>query len=260
MYTIIVTGYFLDWKELLCMTPIIGISGNTKTPIENKGLNIEIAYTPLGFVESVQDTGALPFIIPVNDPQTAKDYINRIDALILTGGQDVNPLSFGQEPSVHLASTNIKRDDFEIALVQEAIQQHKPILGVCRGMQIYNVALGGSLYQDLEEYEDLSIQHVQRSVTFKYTHTVDLEKDTWLSQILGSEIVVNSYHHQAIKEVAQGLRPTAWAKDGIIEAMEHTDPNLDHYLIQWHPEWMYKVDDNSQKIFNAFIDLVTSKG
>lgn len=241
------------------MKAIIGISSNRLSPIENKSLDIEIAYTPLGFVESVEQAGALPLIIPFSDPEFAKEYVSRIDALILSGGQDVNPLSYGQEPGLKLHNTNIKRDEFEIALVEEAIKQKKPLLGVCRGMQIYNVATGGTLYQDLSDYEDLSVQHVQKSLTFKYTHTVDLEADSWISDVLGTEVVVNSYHHQAIDQLADSLRPTAFAKDGILEAAESTDPDLQHYLLQWHPEWMYKVDNNSQLIFKEFIKLVDEK-
>lgn len=241
------------------MKAIIGITSNRLSPIENKSLDIEIAYTPLGFVESIEQAGALPLIIPFSDPEFAKEYVSRIDALILSGGQDVNPLSYGQEPSLRLQNTNIKRDEFEIALVKEAIKQKKPLLGVCRGMQIYNVATGGTLYQDLSDYKDLSVQHVQKSLTFKYTHTVDLEADSWIGDILGTEIVVNSYHHQAVDELSDTLRPTGYAKDGVLEAAESTNPDLQHYLLQWHPEWMYKVDNNSQLIFKEFIKLVDQR-
>lgn len=239
------------------MKAIIGITSNRLTPLENKGLDIDIAYTPLGFVESVVDAGALPLIIPLSEPDFAKEYVSRIDALILSGGQDVNPLVYGEEPGLHLNNTNIKRDEFEIALVKEAVKQKKPLLGVCRGMQIYNVAMGGSLYQDLSDYEDLSVQHVQKSLTYKYTHTVDLEADSWIGDVLGEQVVVNSYHHQAVNQLADSLRPTGYAKDGILEAAESTDPELDHYLLQWHPEWMYKVDNNSQIIFKEFIKGVS---
>lgn len=241
------------------MKPIIGISSNTLTPNENKGLDIEIAYTPLGFVESIITAGAVPLIIPLSDPDFAEEYVSRVDALVLSGGQDVNPLSYGQEPRPLLAKTNIKRDEFEIELIKAAIKQKKPLLGVCRGMQIYNVALGGTLYQDLSEYEDLNVQHVQVSLTYKYSHTVDLQEDSWIANTLGESIVVNSYHHQAINKLADSLEPVGWAKDGILEAAQSTDPELDHYLIQWHPEWMYRVDNNSQKIFKEFINIVTSK-
>ncbi len=240
------------------MKPIIGITSNTASPIENKSLDIEISYTPLGFVESIKDAGALPLIIPITDPEYAQEYVNRIDALILSGGQDVNPLMYGQEPGLKLLNTNIKRDEYEIELIKAAIKQKKPLLGVCRGMQIYNVALGGSLYQDLEDYEQLSVQHVQQSTTYKYTHTVDLKYDSWIGETLGENIVVNSYHHQAINQLSDQLRAVGFAKDGVIEAAEHLNPDLHHYLIQWHPEWMYRVDNNSQKIFKEFISLVTN--
>lgn len=239
------------------MKPIIGITSNTASPIENKSLDIEISYTPLGFVESIKDAGALPLIIPITDPEFAKEYVTRIDALILSGGQDVNPLIYGEEPGLKLHNTNIKRDEYEIELIKETIKQKKPLLGVCRGMQIYNVALGGTLYQDLEEYDKLSVQHVQESTTYKYTHSVDLKSDSWIGETLGEKIVVNSYHHQAIRKLADDLRPVGFAKDGVLEAAEHSDPDMHHYLLQWHPEWMYRVDNNSQKIFREFISIVT---
>src|SRR5699024_2366445 len=238
------------------MKPIIGITSNTLTTNENKSLDIEIAYTPLGFVESVKAAGALPLIIPITDPEYAEEYVSRCDALIMSGGQDVNPLSYGQEPREKLMNTNIKRDEFEIELVKAAIKHKKPLLGVRLVMQIYNVVLGGTPYQDLSEYEDLSVQHVQKAVTYKYTHTVDFVEDSWIGNALGNSIVVNSYHHPAINQLANDLKPVGWAKDGILEAAQQKDPKLNHYLIQWHPEWMYQVDNNSQKIFREFVDIV----
>lgn len=238
------------------MKPIIGITSNTASPIENKGLDIEISYSPHGFTEGITDAGAIPLIIPLTDPEFAKEYVSRIDALILTGGQDVNPLTYGQEPGLKLQNTNIKRDEFEVELVKAAIEQRKPLLGVCRGMQIYNVALGGTLYQDLSDYKNLSVQHVQQTIAYKYSHTVDLESDSWLASILGEEIVVNSYHHQAVDQLTDQLRPVGYAKDGVLEAAQQVDPNLPHFLIQWHPEWMYTVDDKSEIIFREFVKLV----
>lgn len=239
------------------MKPIIGIPGNILTQQSPSFDGLPITYTPQGFIDGILAGFGLPSVIPMGKPEDAKQYIAHIDGLLLAGGQDVSPLLYGEEPIPALTATSPKRDAFEIALVKEAVQQKKPILAVCRGIQLVNVAYGGSLYQDLtHSYPDLAVQHVQQTMYDNGAHTVTLDPDSRLAAIYGNTYVVNSYHHQAIKELAPPFKAVAWSKDHLIEGIEAKDSDISLVGVQWHPELMVHSDEKMQQLFTEFVSRV----
>lgn len=232
----------------------IGIAANLLNHATDTFDGNFVTYTPQGFVEGVIMAGGLPIVLPISEPKDAAQYVAGIDKLLLAGGQDVSPQFYGEQPRTLLGDTNSARDIFEIALVKEALRQKKPVFTVCRGTQLLNVALGGTLYQDLSEYEDWKVKHVQvPTAPWIATHEVRLLEGTHLLDFLEERFMVNSYHHQAIKKLAPELKAIAWATDGIIEAVESIDPKQRLLGVQWHPELTHKVDKQEQALFDYFV-------
>lgn len=238
------------------MKPIVGVSGYFLSKEQNNHSNFDFNIIPKELTDSIRMSGAIPLIIPLSKPEEAKDYIDRVDALVLAGGQDVDPLLFLEEPLPKIGEIEPERDAFELALIEAAWDQKKPILGICRGLQLLNVASEGTLYQDLSYYEGLEVNHIQQT-PWKYgTHSVIFEEDSWLGEALGTEQVINSYHHQAIKTVGDAFRPVAWAKDDVIEAIESKDRSQKVIGVQWHPEILQKTDPESLNVFKKFVELI----
>lgn len=238
------------------MKPVIGIPGNILTNFSPRYTSLPITYTPQGFIEGLQTAGALPVVFPISSEESAKQYVESVDAVLLAGGQDVSPLTYGEEPHLKLQDTSLLRDRFEMAVIKEAWAAKKPVLAICRGLQIFNVAFGGTLYQDVSLYPDLRIQHVQVSTPETAAHSITIEKDSWLGQLYGTKAKVNSYHHQAIKQLATNLRPVAWSNDGLIEAFESKDDQHITVGVQWHPELMIHDSEAAQGLFNAYVKTV----
>lgn len=238
------------------MLPIIGIAGNHRMD-ELDTENFVMSYTPDAFVKGIHQAKGLPFIIPISSESNVKEYVERIDGLLLTGGQDVCPLLYNEEPHCKLGTTYPLRDEFELELIREATRQKKPILGVCRGLQILNVAFGGTLYQDLNsQYPGELILHLQKAMPSWPTQTIDIDPQSFLSSILGTSAVVNSIHHQAVKELSDEFRAVAWTKDGVIEAFESKSAEHIVLAVQWHPEFMIGKSEPMQNIFNFFVEEV----
>ncbi|OYS50921.1 gamma-glutamyl-gamma-aminobutyrate hydrolase, partial [Limosilactobacillus reuteri] len=169
----------------------------------------------------------MPLVLPISDPQAAAAYVSAIDKLLLTGGQDIDPVYYGENPHQTLGATNPARDAFEIALFNEAVKQSKPVLANCRGMQLMNVAFGGSLYQDWRVRPQEARQNVQVPTSFHFPdHSVTIGKDSLLGAFLPENYRVNSFHHQTVKVVGQQLRVIAQAEDGVIEAIENQERRL----------------------------------
>lgn len=219
--------------------PVIGITGNF-----SEG-NCAVAE---GYIRSVLASGGVPLIIPpYYEENGLLNTLNRIDALLLTGGGDINPLFLGEEPVKELGGINPRRDRQELLLVRLAANHQIPILGICRGIQIMTAALGGTLYQDIHSQSPTPcIKHSQDLERSCPSHTVSVEENTLLKKIFdGKEkLYVNSFHHQAVKEPAPGFRVSARATDGIIEAVESTEHKA-MVGVQWHPECMILSDDAS---------------
>ncbi len=237
------------------MQQIIGIAANQIIQHVDVFHGNHVTYTPQGFVTAVQQANGLPLVLPIGSKEAAKAYIEKIDKLLLAGGQDISPDLFGEEPHPKLEETNRNRDLFELALIKEALKQQKPIFAVCRGMQLLNVALGGTLYQDLSLYADWKVKHVQQPTQPQFaTHDVNIEKDSALYQLFGAKARVNSYHHQAIHTLADTLKVSATSTDGLIEGIEAIDPVQRILGVQWHPELRFEAERNEFKLFDYFVN------
>jgi len=223
------------------MRPVlIGLSCGTSYPDPNRTLFLgkSLDYGEQRLSAAVARAGGLPFLLPVlPDSAQLAALVERVDALVLSGGSDVAPGLYGEEPLRPEWAGDPARDAYEQALLAAAIAQGKPVLGVCRGIQLLNAALGGSLYQDISHQLPGALVHRDPARYDDNEHTVRLSRDSWLAGPYGdAEILVNSVHHQAVKALAPGLRACAWAPDGVIEAV--CDEERDLWGIQWHPEWL----------------------
>ena len=211
-------------------------------------------YCRNGYIGGVRQAGGIPLLLP---PLVAHDDLvscaGRVDALLLSGGGDVHPSLFGEQPHWKLGEFDPERDDFEIGMLRLMIDLGKPVLGICRGIQVINVALGGTLYQDLASEQPQSLQHQQEAPRRYPAHFVTVRQGSRLSTILGtSRLQVNSLHHQAVRDVAPGLQATAWADDGVIEGLEASGhPFL--LGVQWHPEGMWEHDQAAASLFRALV-------
>lgn len=207
-------------------------------------------------IAAVTDAGGCPLILPYSDnPAALQAYLELADGLYFTGGCDVLPDYFGEAPIRGLGSLCPPRDAFEILLCREAAKRDMPMFGVCRGMQILNVAAGGTLYQDLASQLPEAGSHrpqgLERSRPY---HKARLEPSSRLAEILGRplELFVNSYHHEAVRDLAPDYRAAAWAPDGVIEAMESASLTFG-LAVQWHPEDMYKTAPVFASLYKAFV-------
>ena len=235
--------------------PLIGITGNIFIDAHDELFpGLHRAYVNNDYIRAVEKAGGTPLILPlIFDSEAIKDQVEAVDGILLSGGYDVHPRFYGEEPLEKLGFILQERDKHEIELIKIAIELNKPILGICRGLQILNVALGGSLYQDLSYIEGCNIKHFQSSLKGATSHTVDLIKGTKLFDILGEKIITNSIHHQAVKEAAPTLEITALSKDGIVEGLEYTG---DNYIVavQWHPEMIFENYPIMLKLFECLVE------
>ncbi|MDO4432801.1 MAG: gamma-glutamyl-gamma-aminobutyrate hydrolase family protein [Aerococcaceae bacterium] len=241
------------------MKPIIGITCNQNILPDNTYHPFKINYSPTGFAAAIEKAGGIPMLIPIGNPELAMEYAQVIDGLLLTGGQDVSPSLYNEEPRLTLGETLPERDAIEVKLIEATLQQNKPLLGVCRGMQLINVVLGGSLYQDLPTEANITVQHIQKAQPENATHSVRVESNSHLSTIIPDGKMVNSIHHQGIKQLAPTLNAVAWSQDHIIEAYEKIDDNTSIIGIQWHPELSYEKHPESLHLFADFVQRANKR-
>jgi len=239
--------------------PVIGIA--TQTLPGKPGGDLPTCWI-MGqrYVESLRSVGALPWLIPLlpDDPDTMRGIFDKLDGIFLTGGVDVDPSRYGENRHPKCGTTDPDRDAIELMLLEHAQATGKPVLAVCRGIQILNVAGGGTLYQDVTAMVPAAMKHdyfptsAQPSRSY-LAHEITVVPDSLLGSLLGESIVpVNSMHHQAIKDLAPGLKPTAYAPDGIIEAVESTVSNF-CIAVQWHPEELTDTQPGMKRLFTSFI-------
>ena len=224
------------------MKPVIGLTCNFD---ENQGNYILKSY----YISSIHQAGGIPILLPPVEDETAiNEYIKFCNGLIFTGGGDLDPYHWGELPRRGLGEINPLRDKFELLLIQNAIKQQIPVLGICRGCQVINVAAGGSLIQDLRGM----MSHQQNAPRNYPMHMVFIKNNSILESIIqNNRIRVNSFHHQAVKSPGNGLQISAYSADGVIEAIENI--NLPFLVgVQWHPECLE--DEYSSKIFKAIIE------
>ena len=228
--------------------PIIAL-----TPLWDKKL--ESTWMLTGYMDLIIKNGGVPVVLSFcDDTDSVKEIADRFDGFVFTGGDDIAPCYYNQDKTEQCGEPCEKRDSLEFALFKEVIKTEKPVLGICRGMQFLNVALGGTLYQDLPTQRPSGVVHRQPAPFDALTHTVTVEKDTLLYSITKSEkFAVNSLHHQAVAAVAPTLKVCATTADGLAEAVYGTQkPFL--LGVQWHPEMIFAQDENSMKIGKAFVD------
>lgn len=227
----------------------------TSSAMRSSSLVREDSFTGRNYSEAVVLAGGLPMMTAALDPSFAERYASLTDGLLLTGGGDIDPAEFGQGPDKNLGSVDPVRDAFEIALYRAFRAAGKPILGICRGVQLVNVAEGGSLIQHLPAV-DGTWQHNQADLRGTPFHPVELAPDSRLAGAFGAtHIRTNSFHHQAVDRVGAGLKVVARAGDGTIEALEgEGDPFL--VAVQWHPEMAFKTHPEHHAPFRAFVDAL----
>lgn len=237
------------------MRPIIGISAGRRLVKSSEGkTRATVLYTT--YSEMVRATGGIPVVLPPGDPAEIPELIARLDGLILSGGGDVEPALYGGEHLDGVYAVDPVRDAFELALVRAAVAQRLPTLAICRGMQIANVALGGTLFEDIATRRPQALAHqVKGEGVREPQHAAYLDSGSSLAQAIGDEVAkVNSIHHQALDDVAAVFRVVGTAPDGIVEAVEPTNDDWPMWGVQWHPEYLGAGDPASRRLFAAFVD------
>ena len=232
--------------------PRIGVSGVVRQWDGNERTGVNAAY-----VRSVLAAGGVPVILsPVLGPSYAARAMDGLDGLLLSGGEDIHPALYGAELSPHCYPPSRERDLFELALFAAARQRELPVLGICRGIQLVNVGMGGTLYQHLPTERPREIAHDAGSARDARTHGVRLAAGSRAAQALGAtELRVNSFHHQAVDRLAPGLVATGWSDDGVIEAAEGPGDGPWLLTVQWHPEEMHaEVKAPERGLFRALVE------
>lgn len=234
--------------------PVIGIPVNVLMEKTSPFPAVERTFVNLDYVRALRQAGAVPLLLPlVTDPADLDGQLACMDGILLPGGDDLDPRTFGEEPIPGLGCVYPEVDDYQLAATRRARELGLPMLGICRGLQVMNVAFGGTLHQDLGEQEGL-LQHVQKSYRWAATHTVELVPGTGLQGLFGTaEVATNSFHHQAVKDLAPGFRANAHAKDGIVEGLEQTEGPF-ALGVQWHPEGMFDRHPAMLAVFQALVE------
>jgi len=228
--------------------PVIGI---TASYVKHNHY-MEGVYVHHDYHKAIVASGGIPLILPVSTKEMAMEYLSMCDGILVSGGEDVDPQFYHHDPHQKLGFVFPERDEVELALIEACLNENKPLLGICRGLQILNVALGGTLIQDLPSQVPTSMQHVQTIPRPRSFHSVKIEKNSQLHTIFEKESVrVNSLHHQSIDVLAKDLKAVSFAGDGIIEAVEHVSKQA--WAVQWHPESMFSTSEDMQKLFRSFI-------
>lgn len=226
--------------------PIIGISGNHyKTGDHTEPL---LSYTQTCLVNAIEDAGGIPLILPVTRPELAEQYMKLVDKLVLTGGQNVEPIHYQEKLLIDSSNYFPERDRFELALIEAAHHQEKPIFGICRGMQLFNVAQGGSLHQEV-------LGHWQENTGNQPSQDLYFPIESQLSQIYAQEPTVNSFHRQAINKLAPSLEITALSPDKqTIESVQSTRDSHTFLGVQWHPELLYGERETENRLFDYIVN------
>jgi len=212
-------------------------------------------------VTALERAGLIPLIVPpLSSAEAAASVLDSVAGLVLTGGEDVDPARYGEKRHEKVVSVNAARDATEAALVEEARARGTPVLAICRGIQILNVALGGSLVQDIPTQCESTIDHDEEGARTSRSHEISIEPGSLIAKAVGTEhCSVNSFHHQSVKRVADGMRVTARSPDGIIEGIESTDDDWWAMGVQWHPEEMTEsAEPWDRGLFKAFAKQLES--
>lgn len=241
------------------MQPIIGMTSNIMNleflpDLYHNYVSLNQSYTNV-----VGKLGGTPIIIPtteinmnegIQQSKIIENYVNLIDGLILTGGDDISPHYYGEVIKTTASTASKEKDEIDLLLLKEAYKQGKPILGICRGMQMMNVAFGGSLCQDVSHCDVSVKRHLAKGIPYSGAHQVIIKSESFLGDIFSEVEEINSLHHQAINKLAPKFEAIAWSEDGLIEGIESKEEPL-LVGVQWHPELL----SGMENIFSKFIDL-----
>ncbi len=214
------------------------------------------------YIRAIEEAGGAPLLIPSGlDETVIRALLDRLDGIVFTGGGDIAIEVFGGQQHPRLADVDEERDALELLLARTAVDLGKPILGICRGLQLINVALGGTLYTDVADQMPGAIQHAYDSGAerARLVHSVRIESTSRLAAYLGETLLqVNSLHHQGVKDVPTRLRPVGFAPDGLVEALE-VEEHPFGVAVQWHPEWLTD-QPAAQRLFRAFVEAAADGG
>lgn len=214
-------------------------------------------YMRPGYLKAIHAAGGTPIILPLElDDAELQRLAGMFDAFLFTGGPDLHPFYFGEDTQRYCSNVSPKRDRLELALLKQVMEAKKPLLGICRGIQLINIGLGGDIYQDIPSQfeEDFPIAHKQPFAYEIPSHTVTVTPGSLLSRITGSsKIQVNSMHHQAVRRLAPGLTATGFAPHGLVECVEMPDYPAFFLGVQWHPEYLWEQEEASKNIFVEFV-------
>lgn len=229
--------------------PIIAL-----TPYHN--IEKDEPYMRPAYLKAIRSAGGIPVILPLElEEDDLRQVLSHVDGVLFTGGPDVHPFYFGEETQRFCGNVSAKRDALELALLKLAMEMKKPILGICRGVQLLNIGLGGDIYQDIPSQfeEDFPIAHSQPFGFEIPSHTVTVEDGTLLAAIAQKAVIrVNSMHHQAVRTVAPGLVASGFAPGGLVEAIEM--PGYPFLLgVQWHPEYLWEADGADRRLWEWFV-------
>jgi gamma-glutamyl-gamma-aminobutyrate hydrolase PuuD len=232
----------------------VAVTAGTRLDGDTQRVRLTAAY-----VNALESAGLIPLIIPpLSHADSAAAILDSVTGLVLTGGGDIDPSRYGETRHEKVHSVNVERDTTEAALIEEAKSRRTPVLAICRGIQMLNVALGGTLIQDIPSQISTTIAHDEDTPRDLRTHDIDIELDSLIARAVGTtHCTVNSFHHQSVKHVAAGMQVTARSPDGVIEGMESTDRNWWVLAVQWHPEEMTRSPEPWDRgLFRAFADRV----
>lgn len=233
--------------------PIIAVLG-ARVTLTDRPIPVSVDYTNHAYCAAVEQAGGIPLLLPIpEDPAGMDPVLALCHGLLLPGGYDVDPRFYNEEPTPFLGTLDAVMDRFWIHAAEYALDHSLPVLGICRGMQLANVAFKGSLYQDLTLKNPGHFLHAQKQNRDYLMHRVTIEPDSRLSQILGtSSVYTNTMHHQCVKEPGRGLRITAYTADGIPEALETADGQF--ILVQWHPEELLSSEPRMRELFTDLVN------
>ncbi len=229
---------------------VIGLSATyiDKEGIAKSGVNET-------YVKAVLKAGAVPMILPIcQDQEAIKKMVECCDAVILTGGVDIHPSYYHEKISRYCGAFDVERDRFEMMLLEVLEAKKMPVLGICRGLQMLNVYYGGSLYQDLNQEKSCTVMHQQVGSRGYGCHAIEVKAQSFLSEIYQNGDLINSYHHQAVKDLATCFKVSALSQDGVIEAFEHIEQDI--YAVQFHPEVMVENDEKALMVFKKFMERI----
>jgi putative glutamine amidotransferase len=241
----------------MSFAPFVIVTATTEIIRGRSRVSLNEPYT-----DALASVGLVPLILPPSDPSIAAGSLREIAGLVLTGGEDIDPRRFGEEPVPEAGEPHHPRDAYEIALARAAYERRIPTFAICRGIQIMNVALGGTLVQDIPTQLRTTINHVQAEQRHDRVHDVRFDGDSRIADVLGAtEIRVNSSHHQSVGDVSRELKVTGRSPDGVIEAVEPVDPAWWMIGVQWHPEELTGTpEDWDRRLFSAFASEVRAVG